>query len=110
MIFLLGIGAGGFLDVSILVVSSLLGLVFRAAMLKDWIRPGFLQLLALGFAGITPVFADDQTGDARKVNMRGHQFVADPIGNFRVLSNLFGAVAELADKLVKSLNHQWLRV
>jgi len=49
MIFLLGIGAGGFLDVSILVVSSLLGLVFRAAMLKDWIRPGFLQLLALGF-------------------------------------------------------------
>ena len=49
MIFLLGIGAGGILEVSILIASSLLGLVFRAAMLRDWIRPGFLQLLALGF-------------------------------------------------------------
>lgn len=47
--FLLGLGAGGILDVSILVTSTLLGLVFRGAMLKNWIRPGFLQLLALGF-------------------------------------------------------------
>ena len=47
--FLLGLGAGGILDVSMLGASTLLGLAFRAAMLKNWIRPGFLQLLALGF-------------------------------------------------------------
>ncbi len=47
--FLLGFGAGSFLDVGMLVTSIVMGLAFRNAMLRGWIKPGFMQLLALGF-------------------------------------------------------------
>lgn len=48
-VYLLGLGAGNYLDISILLLCILLGLGFRAAMQRNWIEPGFMQLLALGF-------------------------------------------------------------
>ena len=47
--FLLGFGAGNLLEVGTLATSVALGLAFRGAMLRGWIKPGFMQLLALGF-------------------------------------------------------------
>ncbi|MDH3220088.1 MAG: EAL domain-containing protein [Gammaproteobacteria bacterium] len=47
--YLVGMSAVSYTDIAILLASTLLGLTFRQAVSRDWIKPGFFQLMALGF-------------------------------------------------------------
>jgi len=62
------------------------------------------------FAGGPPVLSDDQAGYARKIDVRGDQFVADPVSDAAVLVYLLRVFLETVDELIDGVGDQSLRV